>query len=195
MSGFFSKLFGGSAKSKAVDGGSAVALVEAIMGELLDKAGLNLEMNVTSTGAEPEEEIHVELSGEDEDFLTEREGALLDSFQLFAKRALQHRLSESRANVTFDCNGFREEANRSLVDLAEKLKERALEQNRAVYLRALSPKDRKVIHQHLAGDERVESRSVGEGLYKKIKISPIRAEGDGNREPRPSGGGRRGRRP
>ena len=65
-------------------------------------------------------------------------------------------------------------ANKSLVELAEKLRDRALEQGRSVYLRALHPKDRKVVHQYLASDERVRSRSVGDGLFKKIKIYPVK---------------------
>ena len=173
MSGFFSKLFGGKGKSN--DACTAVSLVETILNDLLDHAGLNLHAEISASGVAPEEEIVVELTGDDEDFLTEKEGALLDSFQLFIKRAMQHRLPDSRANVSFDCRGFREESNRELIELAERLKDRALDQGRPVYLRALPPKDRKVVHQHLASDDRVRSRSVGEGLFKKIKISPARS--------------------
>lgn len=194
MAGFFSKLFGGGKKQPRLAAGEgAPELVERLMKELLGRAGLSLDMRVSSTGEPPNEEVLVELSGEDEELLTEREGALLDSFQLFAKRALQHQLEESRANVSFDCKGFREEANRSLVELADRLRDRAVEQGRAVYLRALSPKDRKVVHQHLASDERVKSRSVGEGLYKKIKIYPARSEGEGDGEDRRPRKGSRGR--
>jgi spoIIIJ-associated protein len=194
MSGFFSKIFGVGRKKDFVEAEGASVAVERLLATLIEKTGLEIEAQVTSTGTAPEEEISVEFSGPDQDFLLEKEGALLDSFQLFVKRALQHQISESRANVTLDCDGFREATNRSLVELAERLKERALEQGRAVYLRALSPKDRKVIHQHLATDDRVRSRSVGEGLYKKIKIYPTKGEdgAPGGGEPR---GGGRGRRP
>lgn len=119
----------------------------------------------------------VEITGADEALLTEKEGALLDAFQLFIKRVLQHQLPDARVNVNFDCKNFREESNKSLVELAEKLKEKALEQGRSVYLRALPPKDRKIVHQYLANDERVRSRSVGDGLYKKIKIYPVKNQG------------------
>jgi spoIIIJ-associated protein len=51
----------------------------------------------------------------------------------------------------------------------------ALEKGRSVYFRALPPKDRKIIHQHLASDDRIKSRSVGEGNFKKIKIYPAKS--------------------
>lgn len=186
MSGFFSKIFGGGTKSAKSESGTSrsngeadttVGLVEETLNGLLERASLDLTFEVRTDTSGPTEEIMVEMSGADVDLLTEKEGALLDAFQLFFKRALQHRLPDARVNVSFDCNGYREESSKALVDLADKLKEKALDQGRSVYLRALPPKDRKVVHQHLATDERVRSRSVGEGLYKKIKIYPVKEEG------------------
>jgi spoIIIJ-associated protein len=179
MSGFFSKLFGGGKKKESTSagvtaGGSTTALVEQTMQGLIEKAHLDLTFDVRSEMNGDTEEITVELSGADEDLLTEKEGALLDAFQLFFKRMLQHHAADQRVNVSFDCNGYRDESSKALVDLAEKLKEKCLEQGRSVYFRALPPKDRKVVHQYLATDERVRSRSVGEGLYKKIKIYPVK---------------------
>lgn len=179
MTGFFSRLFGGKKKETATAGGkdSAVALVQDVMQGLVEKALLDLSFQVRSKMNGETEEVTVELSGADETLLTEKEGALLDAFQLFFKRVLQHQLPDARVNVSFDCNNFREESSKSLVDLADKLKEKCLEQGRSVYLRALPPKDRKIVHQYLATDDRVRSRSVGDGLYKKIKIYPAKGAG------------------
>jgi spoIIIJ-associated protein len=176
MSGFFKKLFGGKKKEEGgFSAESAEDLVFEVMNGLIEKAQLEIAFEMKSDKTGDVEEISIELSGNDEDLLTEKEGALLDAFQLFIKRVLQHQLPDARVNVNFDCNGYRDESSKALVELADKLKERALEQGRAVYVRALPPKDRKVVHQHLATDERVKSRSVGEGLYKKIKIFPVKA--------------------
>jgi spoIIIJ-associated protein len=176
MSGFLSKLFGGG-KKKSSEADSTIGLVEEVLQGLIERGALDLSYEVNSHMNGEIEEINIELTGNDEKLLIEKEGALLDSLQLFIKRVVQHQLPDARVNVNFDSNGYREESNRSLLDLADKLKERALEQGRSVYLRALPPKDRKVIHQYLANDERVRSRSVGEGLYKKIKIYPVKNAG------------------
>jgi len=191
MSGFFSKLFGGKKKvagsQEAGHHGGVVAetsvqLVEEVMHGLIERAHLDLQFDVKSDTTGETEEITVELTGADEKLVTEKEGALLDSFQLFIKRVLQHQLPDLRVNVSFDSGNFREESNKSLVELAERLKEKALDQGRSVYLRALPPKDRKVVHQYLANDDRVRSRSVGDGLYKKIKIYPVKAAGRENEQ-------------
>jgi spoIIIJ-associated protein len=73
-----------------------------------------------------------------------------------------------------DCGGYRDESAAALIERAENLKTIAIEQGKSVYYRALPPKDRKVVHQYLAQDPRVKSRSLGEGLYKKIKIYPAK---------------------
>lgn len=176
MSGFFSKLFGGKKKTEERGSSSAVSAVEEVLKGLITRGEFDLEFVVQSAGVQDgTEEISVEMSGPDQALLTEKDGALLDSFQLFATRVLQHQLPDARVNVSFDCNGYRDESSKELVELAEKLRDKAIEQGRSVYLRALPPKDRKVVHQHLAGDDRIRSRSVGDGLYKKIKIYPAKA--------------------
>ena len=171
MAGFFSKLFGGKKSSEVA---TAYDLAENAMKGLIEKGNFDLKFAMTTQGEGDSEEISFNVEGTDAGLLTEKEGALLDSIQMFIKRVIQHQIPESRVNLHFDCNGYREEANKSLVELAEKLRDRALEQGRSVYLRALHPKDRKVVHQFLASDERVRSRSVGEGLFKKIKIYPVK---------------------
>ncbi len=180
MAGFLSKLFGGKKEGKAKGAESTTGLVEEILAGLFDVGGFDLTYDVRSEIDGDKEELHIELSGGDNDLVTEKEGAFLDALQLFIKRVVQHQLPDARVNVNFDSNGFREEANKGLLELADRLKERCLEQGRSVYVRALPPKERKVIHQYLASDDRVRSRSVGDGLYKKIKIYPVKEAGKEN---------------
>lgn len=176
----FSKIFGGKSRKEDFRGSTPEELVQNVLEGIIQKAGLQLSFQLRTEKTAEGEEIYIEMTGPDEELLTEREGQLLDSFQLLMKRSVQHQLPDLHVNVHFDCNGWREENNRELVDLAESLKEKALSQGRSVYLRALPPKDRKIVHQHLAADGRVKSRSVGEGLYKKIKIYPVKESAQGS---------------
>ncbi|PIS09945.1 MAG: hypothetical protein COT73_12015 [Bdellovibrio sp. CG10_big_fil_rev_8_21_14_0_10_47_8] len=173
MSGIFSKLFGGKKKS----GSSEVeTLVHATVESLIEKAQFELSFDIESSlDDKGESQIIIEFTGADEEVLKDKEGQMIDAIQLFLKRVVQHHFPEDRTNILIDCNGYREESSQALVELAEKLKGIALEKGKSVYFRALPPKDRKVIHQYLAGDERVKSRSIGDGLYKKIKIYPVKA--------------------
>jgi spoIIIJ-associated protein len=176
---FFKKLFGGgtpTAQSKAT------SIIEETLAGVF-KTG---EFDLTFTVTEEPDRVIVELQGADEGVLKDKDGQLLDAFQFYIKRVLQHNIPDFKSDVIFDAGGYREESSQALVELADKLKEVAIEKNKAVYIRALAPKDRKVVHQHLANDERVRSKSIGDGLYKKIKIFPAgletRRRGNDNRD-------------
>lgn len=172
MTGLFGKLFG-KKKEKETSAATtgAEGLVEEILGNVVQLAGLDLtyEMRLLEDGT-----VHVDITGPDEEMLTSKEGQLLDSLQLYVRRAVQHQMPDDPVNVNLDCANFREEADKALIALAEKLKGIALQKGKSVYFRALPPKDRKVIHQYLAEDGRVKSRSIGDGHFKKIKIYPIK---------------------
>lgn len=184
MSGFFSRIFGGKNKDEPAQnsGGGAQTdvdrLVEDTLAGIISRAQFALDFEANSgVDDKGERQLVIEVSGDDSEILKEKEGQMIDALQLYLKRVIQHRFPDDRTNILIDCEGYRDESNQALVELAEKLKGIALERNKAVYLRALPPKDRKVIHQHLANDERVKSRSIGDGLYKKIKIFPIKEGG------------------
>lgn len=177
MTGFFSRLFGGKKRSEGV---SQVAdLVGTTLEGIIEKSGLDLTFDIQDA----EDGLLVELSGGDADQLRDKEGQLIDAFQFLVKRVVQHRFPEERMEISFDSNGYREESNQALIELADRLKTIVIEKNKSVYFRALPPKDRKIVHQHLAGDERVKSKSIGDGLYKKIKIFPASGEKRGRRGP------------
>lgn len=182
MKGFLGKLFGGGSKDNTGD--EVVDVVADVLENIIEKASFSLSFDIERV--EEDNAIKVELFGEDEELLTSKDGQLLDSIQLYLKRVVQHQFAEERSPIHVDCDGFREQANQSLIDLAEKLKGIAVDKGKPVYFRALPPRDRKVIHQYLANDGQVKSRSVGDGLFKKIKIYPIKGEADGGVANQPS---------
>jgi spoIIIJ-associated protein len=173
MTGILGKLFG--KKKKDVEGGPE-GIINDLMGNIIELSGLELSYDIKPMN---EGTIHVDVYGADEELLTGKEGQLLDAVQLYIRRAIQHQLPEENINVNIDCANFREQADAALVALAEKLKGIALSKGKSVYFRALPPKDRKVIHQYLAEDGRVKSRSIGDGHFKKIKIYPVKGSDGG----------------
>lgn len=175
MAGFFSKLFGGKSKSS---GGEVETLVQSTLTGIIEKGQFDLSFKISyEKESDADGVLSIEFSGSDEEMLKDKKGQMLDAFQLFLKRVVQHNFPEDKTNITVDCGGYRDESAAALIERAENLKTIAIEQGKSVYYRALPPKDRKVVHQYLAQDPRVKSRSLGEGLYKKIKIYPAKGTG------------------
>ncbi len=171
MAGFFSKLFGGGKKE------DLESIVEATLNGILEKGAFDLSYELNLEKKEEVTDVRIEFSGGDEALLKDFKGQLMDAIQLIVKRVTQHHFADVITNVTVDCGGFRQESEAALIERAEHLKKIAIEQGKSVYYRALPPKERKVVHQYLAQDGRVKSRSLGDGLYKKIKIFPAKNAG------------------
>ena len=169
MAGFFSKIFGGGKKE------DLESVVEATLNGILDKGAFDLSYELNLTKKDDITDVKIEFSGGDEALLKDFKGQLLDAIQLIVKRVTQHHFSDVQTNVIVDCGGYRLESEAALIERAEHLKAIAIEQGKSVYYRALPPKERKVVHQYLALDGRVKSRSLGDGLYKKIKIYPAKS--------------------
>lgn len=167
MKGFIGKFFGG--KSEDIDDESVIDLVGGVLDFIIEKSDLDLSFDIEE---HDKDELTVDFYGADDVLMIEKNGQLLEAFQLYLKRVVQHKFSDRRVNLSVDCNEFREKAQQSLVELAKKLKNKVVAQGKPVYVKALPPHDRKVIHQSLAEDDNVKSCSVGNGLYKKIKIYP-----------------------
>ena len=167
MINFFNKLF----RSKKSD---EKILAQEVLQNIISLSKLEISFEIEVDNDEHDPKLIIEFFGPDESYFVSKGAELVEAFQLYLKRVIQHQFPETKFDVLCDCNGFRTQVNNELVELADKLKEVALEKNRPVYFRALPPKERKVVHQHLAQDERVKSRSVGEGHHKKIKIYPVR---------------------
>ena len=168
MKGFLGKLFGGSEKGSTESG--PTELVADVLETVVNAASLDLSFDVVVDS--DSSDINVEFYGDDEGLLLNKDGQLLDAFQLYIKRVVQHQYPEDRINVNLDCDNFKERMNKSLIKLADKLKGIALDKEKVVYFRALPPRKRRIVHQYIAEDKRVSSHSVGDGFFKKIKIYP-----------------------
>jgi spoIIIJ-associated protein len=164
MVGFLSKLFGGGAKRN-----KAELFIEDKMQTLINKTGLKLSFDLKVS--EDQKKILIDLYGEDEAIAKDRDAQLLDAFQLFLKRTSQNQFPEEKMSIIVDCDSYREQSDDDLIKIAEKLKGMVLKKKKPAFFRALPPRERKIIHQYLSEDKRFRTKSVGDGMYKKIKIS------------------------
>ena len=159
----FKKLFKGKQKDPK-------SLVEQVLQDLLEKGKFELSMEVIQ---KKPEEILVEIFGEDEGLLKAKEGRVLLALQTYLNKVVQHHFFKESIAVRVDSGKFFEEREKRLLDLADKLKRKALSTNRPVYLkRSLSPFQRRKVHQFLAQGGEVKTSSIGNGFYKNICITP-----------------------
>ena len=121
----FKNLFKGKAKDPKT-------LVEQILQDLLEKGGFSLSVELKQ---EKEGEIFVEIFGEDEGLLKMKEGRFLLALQTYLNRVIQHHFFGQNIFIHVDSGNFFEEREQMLLDLAERLKRKALSTGRPVYLK------------------------------------------------------------
>ncbi len=132
--------------------------------------------------AREEDTLFVEIYGEDEEILLEKGGRLLQAIQVYLSAILQNRMKkdEERKEKLFirvDSGGFLKQYEEDLLNLAFKLKNEALRKKKPVFIKKpLNAFYRRQIHQMLSEDGKVKTKSIGEGLFKTIKIVPLQGK-------------------
>ncbi len=113
--------------------------------------------------------VYCNISSEHETDIIGSEGRTLDSLQYLLRKMLLQSLPD-KYMLSLDVGNFRERR-------AEELKERALqlavqvkEDGKTQAIPALNPSERRIVHMVLQEDKSIRSRSVGDGLFKKVLI-------------------------
>ncbi len=113
-----------------------------------------------------------------------------------ANKALESEDEKERIRVIFDADGFRETKENELKELADRIHKKVIQLGgKPVYVPALSPSERRIVHTHLADLGEVGSESVGKGIFKRIRVK-LNADSKHRRRggPRREGGGDENRR-
>ena len=93
MANFFTKLF---SKNKNQLSGSPEDMIQQVLDGIIEKGNFDLSFEITPN----EEGFAVNLSGVDAPLVTEKEGLLIDSMQIFLKRMLQNKFPKENKNFT-----------------------------------------------------------------------------------------------
>jgi spoIIIJ-associated protein len=101
--------------------------------------------------------------------IVDQNGKILDSLQYLLRKMIGKKYSE-KAIISLDAGDFRatriEELRQLGLDLAAEVKKNGKTRS----IPSLNPSERRVVHLALQDDKEVRSRSVGEGLFKKVLI-------------------------
>ncbi|MFZ5764360.1 MAG: protein jag [Thermodesulfobacteriota bacterium] len=131
---------------------------------------------------------HAVINGEHLDELTGNDGQALDSLQYLMRKIIARKFPE-KVHFAIDAGEFREKRKIELQELALKLAAEVKETDKTKTTPPLNPAERRVVHLTLQDDKGIRSRSVGDGLFKKIIIYL-----PGKGRSRPSAARRKGRK-
>lgn len=121
--------------------------------------------------SETNEEIYLDIIGDGSGVIIGKHGQTLEAFQhIVAKILGLDRNTKKR--LVLDAEGYRERRQNTLKSMAIKMATKAKRSRRAVNLEPMGAMDRRVIHLALAERDDVETKSVGEGMSRRVVIVP-----------------------
>lgn len=120
-----------------------------------------------------EGELILDLDGDDLSILIGHKGSTIQSLQQMVSIITSSKLGY-KYPVTIDVHGYKGRQKNKLEDLAYRMANKALNQNRQVSLRPMSPYDRRIIHMALAEEKEVETLSEGQGKDRHVIIRPLK---------------------
>lgn len=139
--------------------------IREVLEQLLQLMGYPSTVEVSARGTS----VNCQVGDEFEEILTGQDGKTLDSLQYLLRKMVARKIL-NRIRLTVDVGQFREKRLESLKSRAVELADKVKADGKTQVIPALSPSERRVVHMSLQDDTEIRSRSVGDGLFKKILI-------------------------
>lgn len=115
--------------------------------------------------------IALRIEGDKSGLLIGRRGKTLDALQFIVNKIV-NKAMERKIRVVVDTENYRQRREESLTQLALKMGDKAKRIKKPVTTNPLNPHERRIVHMTLKEDEKLDTKSRGEGLLKKIIIIP-----------------------
>ena len=154
--------------AKATSTADGADVIRSVIGDVLGFMGVEFTLSIE----ESEDTTFVNINSNGLDgLLIGRRGETLSSIQhvvnrIFTKRTGRH------SKITVDVGGYVRRKHRLLVEKAHKLAERVSKTQKEYDFEPLKASERRIIHRAVAEFDDVTTYTIGDGLLRKVVISP-----------------------
>jgi spoIIIJ-associated protein len=148
----------------------AEKIIHGIVLTLLKKMGLDAE--VVGMG-DVDGKIYIELSSPESGIIIGKRGSTLDSLQFILNLMVDSKIRHGR-KIILDIESYRDKREMSLIRLGKSIASSVARTNKSRLLEPMNPYERRIIHMALQKDDRVFTRSEGNGTYKRVRIIPMK---------------------
>lgn len=152
--------------------------MELIIKETLEKIleVMNVPFSGVTVTKEGENSFYVSIDTSSSNLLIGWHGETIAAIQHVLKCLLWNQKLGGKVQVIVDVDGYKKRQEESVIRLAERKAEYAVESQKEIVLPAMTPYFRRKIHLHLANSDKfkdiVETTSVGEDKHRAVKIIP-----------------------
>lgn len=130
---------------------------------------MHMEVSITAAFNEEEQELSMNLEGEDMGILIGKRGQTLDSLQYLVS-LIVNKDTEGYIRVKLDTENYRERRKDTLETLSKNIAYKVKRTKRSVSLEPMNPYERRIIHSALQGNRYVETYSEGNEPYRHVVV-------------------------
>jgi spoIIIJ-associated protein len=142
-------------------------IAQGIVSDLLRLMNMPGEVKIREEGI-------LEIMGDGSGLIIGKRGQTLDSLQFILNRIVNKSRPEP-VFITLDTEGYRQRHVNYLKSMALRMGQKARRTGQAISLEKMNPYDRRIIHLALKNEHGLNTKSIGEGIYKKVIIVPRKA--------------------
>lgn len=130
-----------------------------------------LDENATVEATNKENDISFSVKGENLGKLIGYHGENIQAIQVLLS-GLKTK-GEGAVRMYLDIDGYKENRNQSIIDLANKIAEQAIKIERNIHLDPMNAYDRRIVHTTLQERDDVTTESTGEGEKRHVVVKPV----------------------
>lgn len=154
-----------------------LAVIQEDVVSLLKLMGMVAQVTV----AQEKGKVKAHIVGDDLESVVGPEGQTLDGLQYLMRKIIAKKFPE-KISFVIDAGDFRASRKSELESLALQLAQEVKDNGKTRTIPPINPAERRIVHMALQNDTTIRSRSVGDGLFKKILIY---LPGKGKKKPAP----------
>lgn len=154
--------------AKSTTSADGADVIRSIIGDVLGFMGIEYTLSIEES--DDTTFVNINSSGLD-GLLIGRRGETLTSIQHVVNRIFTRRTGR-HSKITVDVGGYVRRKHRLLVEKAQKLAERVSKTHKEYDFEPLKASERRIIHLAVADFDDVTTYTIGDGLLRKVVISP-----------------------
>lgn len=162
-------LFGGrNAKIEMLVDNHPVDLAKDFIAKILDQMSIEAEIVVDRK----DNDLFIDIQGKDKDamgVIIGKRGNTLDSLQYLVSLVVNKK-REKYVRIVLDTENYRAKREKTLIELAKKMADKARYKKRSIKLDPMNPYERRIIHAALQGEPGIRTHSEGESPYRRVVI-------------------------
>ncbi|MEF3691512.1 MAG: R3H domain-containing nucleic acid-binding protein [Candidatus Moraniibacteriota bacterium] len=146
-------------------------IIKATAIEIIKLMGFDGEVEILEEKEEEERVICNIRAKKDSNVLIGQGGDNLQALQHII-RLLVRKKTDDKVRFVLDVNSYKKDQEVSVLDLAQEMAQRAVDEKKTMIMRPMSAYNRRLVHMCLSDNEKVKTESIGENGERRVVIKP-----------------------